>query len=147
MTPLDAAGRARLRAALRARYPWLTATEFGPATVDAGECDRCGDEPRLVATCGPVAWRSLGRRCAVEVGPEAWCDGHQADAARALRWLAALPAEADDVVRLWWVATGEVRADAWPTRARLRAAGLVALEADGGFEGEAGGDAPHHPHR
>lgn len=39
----------------------------------------------------------------------AWCDGHAEDGAHRLAQLAALPAEADTVARLWWVATGEVR--------------------------------------
>ncbi len=103
--------RAALRAALRARYPWLDATELGPRAVEAGECDRCTSEARLVETCGPSAWRYLGRSCADALGPEAWCEGHGEDAVAYLTWLAALPAEADDVARLWWVATGEVRVD------------------------------------
>lgn len=100
-----------LRAALRARHPWLGETELGPQAVEAGECDRCHAEVRLVATCGPVAWAHLGRACAAEIGPQAWCDGHAGEAARALAWLAALPAEADEAARLWWVSTGEVRLD------------------------------------
>ena len=107
--PLD---RAALRGALREAYPWLDATDVGPRSVAAGECDRCGDEARLVATCGPVPWRALGRRCALDLGLDAWCDGHEDDARWALRWLTELPDEADDVARLWWVATGEVRLDA-----------------------------------
>lgn len=79
---------------------------YGPRHVEAGECERCGEEARLVDTCGPGP-RYLGRRCAAE---EDWCDGHGEEATEALRWLAALPPEADDVARLWWVATGEVRA-------------------------------------
>lgn len=103
--------RAALREALLARYPWMGATEVGPQAVEAGECDRCGAEARLAETCGPVAWQYLGRRCAAEVGLEAWCEGHADDAGRTLAWLAALPAEADAATRLWWVATGEVRLD------------------------------------
>lgn len=116
--------RAALRRALRRRYPWLDATDVGPRAVEAGECDRCGTEARLVATCGPVGWHALGRRCATEVGTDAWCEGHHAAGLARLRWLAGLPPEADLVARLWWVATGEVRADpaAFATSAPLRAA-------------------------
>ncbi len=110
-----------LRRALLERYPWLDDTEHGPRTVEAGECDRCAAEARLLAPCGPppvreVAGRigpdwGLGRRCAATLGVEGWCDGHEVAARTALAWLAALPPEADDVARLWWVATGEVRVD------------------------------------
>ncbi|MGH8932806.1 MAG: hypothetical protein ACRDZO_19840 [Egibacteraceae bacterium] len=101
------------------RYPWVDCTEFGPRAVEAGECDRCGAEARLVAPCGPPprgvagarpGW-ALGRRCALECGLDAWCSGHETEGQRALAWLSALPPEADDVARLWWVATGEVRVD------------------------------------
>jgi hypothetical protein len=94
------------------RYAWLRmgqAPEVGPLTVDAGECDRCGREPRLVEVCGPLPWTAIGRRCASELGAQAWCDGHAEQADRNLRTLRGLPAEADVVARLWWVATGEVR--------------------------------------
>lgn len=111
MTGLSREQRASLRDALRARHPWLDHEDFGPRTVEAGECDRCGAETRLVATCGPTAWPALGRRCAAEVGTDAWCDGHRDDAERALAWLTGLPAVADQVARLWWVSTGEVRLD------------------------------------
>ena len=111
MRALDAAQRRSLRQALLARYPWIEGPDVGPQAVEAGECDRCGAEARLVTTCGPTSWAGLGRRCAAEVGTAAWCDGH-ADAARAwLLQLAALPPEADAVARLWWVASGEVRLD------------------------------------
>lgn len=111
--------RAALRGALRSAYPWLDATEVGPRAVTAGECERCGDEARLVATCGPVRWRALGRRCAAEIGLSAWCDGHAEDARAALRWLEQLPPEADTVARLWWVATGEVELDPMLVRRQL----------------------------
>lgn len=125
--PLDRDARRRLQAALREVHPWLADTEHGPQAVEAGECDRCGNEARLVMTCGPVAWHRIGRRCASELGVDAWCDGHRDDAEAALAWVAALPDEADDAARLWWVATGEVRLDslaellprALPGRARL----------------------------
>lgn len=100
-----------LRHALRHRYPWLAATRCGPQAVQAGECDRCGAEPRLVATCGPIAWTALGRRCTTALGAGAWCEGHADEAAAILSWVAQLPEEADHVARLWWVATGEVVLD------------------------------------
>lgn len=118
-----------LRAALRARYAWIDDTEVGPRAVEAGECDRCGAEARLVQPCGPPPrdvpgagpdW-ALGRRCAAELGVDAWCAGHERDARAALDALAALPAEADDVARLWWVATGEVRIDPRLLGGRARA--------------------------
>lgn len=111
--------RRRLRDALASAYPWLTDPKVGPTTVDAGECDGCGHEVRLVDTCGPDRAR-LGRRCAAEAGPSAWCDGHRDDADEALAALERLPDEADDVVRWWWVATGEVQlAPADPVVAQL----------------------------
>lgn len=103
--------RAALRDALRARYPWLDEERFGPRAVEAGECDRCRAEARMVTTCGPVAWPALGRRCAAEVGADAWCDGHRDEREQALAWLADLPDLADKVARLWWVSTGEVKLD------------------------------------
>lgn len=111
MTRPDAAQRRELRRALVQRYPWVDDTDVGPRAVEAGECDRCGAEARLVTTCGPVAWAGLGRRCATAVGTAAWCDGHEDDAREWLDRLDRLPAEADAVARLWWVATGEVRLD------------------------------------
>jgi hypothetical protein len=111
VTGVDADRRRALRDELLARHAWLDHDEVGPRTVEAGECDRCGDEARMVATCGPVAWAALGRACALEIGPGAWCDGHAEQAASWLQLLAALPAEADVAARLWWVASGEVRPD------------------------------------
>lgn len=134
MHPID---KPALRQALRERYPWVQATERGPQAVDAGECERCGGEARLVATCGPIAWAALGRRCAAELGEDAWCAGHHAEAAATLAWLADLPEVADDVARLWWVATGEVRVDP----ARLAAARRLALPVPAAAEG-AHGSAP-----
>src|SRR5688500_9003673 len=99
-----------LHAALRDRYPWLDGAEHGPSAVEAGECERCGAEARLVATCGPGPVY-LGRACASALGVGAWCDGHADEAAAALAWLQRLPPEADVVARLWWVSTGEVRLD------------------------------------
>jgi hypothetical protein len=112
VTPLDASRRRVLRDALTARYPWVVDPEVGPRAVEAGECDRCGAEARLVTTCGPTQWAGLGRRCAAVVGLAGWCDGHADEAARWLAHLRTLPDEADVVARLWWVATGEVRMDA-----------------------------------
>lgn len=122
MSTLDAEQRRQLRTALTARYPWLAGHEVGPRALDAGECDRCGAEARLVTPCGPTSWAGLGRACAAELGTGAWCDGH-ADEARAwLEQLAALPPEADAVARLWWVATGEVRVDPAGIEPLMRAA-------------------------
>lgn len=86
-------------------HPWLDDERFGPRNVNAGDCERCGAEPRLVMTCGPGSGE-YGWDCARE---DDWCDGHQDEAAEALRWLAALPEDAADVAYLWWLATGEVR--------------------------------------
>lgn len=102
---------AALRSTLREAHPWLDDSDLGPRTVDAGECDRCGGEARMIATCGPVAWAALGRRCAMRLGTQAWCDGHVREAETWLVRLAGLPTTADTVARLWWVATGEVRVD------------------------------------
>ena len=121
MTGLRADQRRSLRQALRARYPWIDHDDVGPRSVDAGECDRCGREARMVTTCGPTRWAALGRACASQVGEDAWCDGHAAEAVAWLAHLAALPDEADMVARLWWVATGEVRLDAAAVDPLLRA--------------------------
>jgi hypothetical protein len=96
---------------LLATEPWLQATDRGPRAVDAGACDRCGDHPRLLPTCGPGGQPALCRRCALEVGVDAWCDGHQDEARDLLGWAAALPDHVDLVITLWWVSTGEVRLD------------------------------------
>lgn len=103
--------RERLRRALRSAYPWVDQTQWGPAAVEAGECDGCQAEARLVMTCGPSVGLYLGRRCASRAGADAWCAGHADDAGAAVAWLAGLPAEADVVARLWWVASGEVVLD------------------------------------
>ena len=108
---MDAQGRRALRAALVARYGWVDDLEWGPAAVEAGECDGCGAEARVAQVCGPGAAEFLGRRCVVQQGPDAWCDGHAEDAAAAVAWAEHLPPEANVVARLWWVATGEVRLD------------------------------------
>lgn len=113
-------GHPRLRHALLARYAWLGDAQYGPGTVTAGECDRCGAEARMLAPCGPPPdglvrpagpdW-ALGRRCTLVLGEEIWCAGHTDEGAHARAWLDGLPDEADVVARLWWVATGEIRFD------------------------------------
>ena len=85
--------------------PFLNDLRFGPRNVTAGECDRCGAEPRMVQTCGPDGGE-YGRRCA---RAEDWCEGHADEAAEALAWLEALPEDADEIAYLWWLSTGEVR--------------------------------------
>lgn len=106
---MKATTRAALRTALTSRYPWLSDRRCGPGAVEAGECDRCGAEARLIATCGPGHEQYLGRRCLFASGEDAFCDGHGAQARAAVGWVRTLPEEADVVARLWWVATGEVR--------------------------------------
>ena len=56
-----------------------------------------------------MAWRALCRDCALDVGRDAWCDGHAADAHEVLAWAAALPSWWGDATVLSWVASGEVR--------------------------------------
>lgn len=109
MTGAAAPDRRALRTALADTYPWVHDPDLGPTAVEAGECDRCGHEPRFVPTCGPVAWEALCPGCATELGDDAWCDGHAAEGRRALAAVATLPPEWALVTRLWWVATGEVR--------------------------------------
>jgi hypothetical protein len=131
MSDLGPQDRATLRTALLALHPWLRQTDVGPQSVSAGECDVCGDEARLVQPCGPPPaaiggaatpdW-AMGRRCAAAAGVEGWCDGHADEATAALSWLRELPEDADLVARLWWVATGEVRAD---PSVRARATAVV----------------------
>ncbi len=106
MSPED---RARLRTALREVEPWLTAADVGPQAVDAGPCDRCGDLPRLLPTCGPGPWAGICRDCARRLGPEGWCEGHAAEGRAARDWAEDLPDHWDVAVTLWWVATGELR--------------------------------------
>jgi hypothetical protein len=123
---MDRTERAALRARLRELAPWLDTDEVGPRAVDAGTCERCGQAPRLLPTCGPAVPDAVCRTCAEELGDEAWCEGH-ADEGRAARaWAAALPARWADVVVLWWVATGEVRP---PVGAHPDTSVLRALEA------------------
>lgn len=105
---MDVEARRSLREALRRRYPWVADAEWGPSAVEAGECDACGAEARLAMVCGPGPAGFLGRRCVTRRGADAWCGGHADEAASAVAWVSQLPAEADVVARLWWVATGEV---------------------------------------
>lgn len=77
--------------------------------MEAGSCDRCGQQPRLLATCGPDAPGAVCRDCALNIGEHGWCDGHHAEGALDRRWAAALPERWGDAVVLWWIATGEVR--------------------------------------
>ena len=79
--------------------------------MSAGDCARCDAHPRLLPTCGPVGWAALCRECAVEIGLDAWCDGHADEARHALGWAADLPDDWEAVVRCWWVATGEIGFD------------------------------------
>ncbi len=105
------AKRAELRQALLEAAPWLDATEFGPRSVTAGTCDRCEAAPRLLPTCGPTTFEALCRDCAEDEGDDAWCDGHLDDGRSAREWAATLPERWADAVVLWWVATGEIRAE------------------------------------
>lgn len=106
---LDVAGRRRLRRALGEVAPWLRDPDVGPTTVDAGTCDRCRERPRVVATCGPAAARTLCVPCVLAVGDDGWCDGHRDMAAAARAWAREAPPWWADAVVLWWVSTGEVR--------------------------------------
>ncbi|MFA9431364.1 hypothetical protein [Egicoccus sp. AB-alg2] len=101
--------RPRLRAALREVAPWVTAGEYGPCAVEAGSCDRCGDAPRLLPLCGPVAWTAVCRDCGLALGDDGWCAGHADDGAAARRWAAALPDDWPLITLLWWLARGELR--------------------------------------
>lgn len=103
--------RAALRRALLEVAPWLDATEVGPRAVDAGPCDRCGNAPRLLPTCGPSVAGAVCRDCAEVLGEAGWCDGHIEDGREARAWARHLPDRWADAVTLWWVATGEVRLD------------------------------------
>jgi hypothetical protein len=106
MTP---AQRHALRAALLEVAPWLGRTDLGPQSVDAGPCDRCGVDPRLVPTCGPSGGGGVCRDCAARLGDDGWCDGHRDEGRQARRWAATLPDRWGELVVLWWAATGEVR--------------------------------------
>lgn len=101
--------RQALRAALLATEPWLAAADLGPQAVTAGMCDRCGERPRLLPTCGPAGHEALCPACAEDRGDDAWCDGHLAEGRAARRWASRLPERWADAAVLWWVATGEIR--------------------------------------
>lgn len=126
---MDRGERTRLRAALLRRYGWVADPEWGPSAVEAGECDGCQAEARLVMTCGPGGV-FLGRRCLGQLGAGAWCDGHADQATDAVAWVLALPPEADTVARLWWVATGEISLDRDVLRTHLGALPAAAGESD-----------------
>lgn len=117
--------RPALRRALLDAAPWLAATDVGPQAVTAGNCDRCGEQPRLLPTCGPAPYEALCGGCAEEEGDDAWCEGHRLDGRSARTWAEGLPDGWADLVVLWWVATGEIRlADApggQPDRSQLPA--------------------------
>lgn len=134
--------REALRRALRRAYPWLDDRDRGPRAVVAGECDRCGEAPRVLPTCGPVPWQALCATCGLQVGFAGWCDGHRPDARGHLRWAAALPEEWPLVVRLWWVATGEVRLDVLVVPPGLRRRLPVAVRAELAPGGPTGPDGP-----
>ena len=123
---MDVEQRGRLRRALLARYQWVADTEWGPAAVEAGECDGCGAEARLVQVCGPGSAQFLGRTCVLTQAEQAWCSGHAGEAALAVEWVDRLPSEADIVARMWWVATGEVSLDPQLVAARVARLGLEA---------------------
>jgi len=101
--------RRGLRAALVEVAPWVTATDHGPSAVEAGDCERCGNAPRLLPLCGPVAWTAVCRDCGLALGEDGWCDGHRDDGAAARAWAAALADDWPLVTLLWWLATGELR--------------------------------------
>ncbi len=109
---MDRHQRQTLRSTLLATAPWLGATEVGPQAVDAGRCGSCDELPRLLPTCGPAGATALCRDCALAAGDDAWCDGHREDGRAARRWAASLPDRWADLVVLWWVSTGELRASA-----------------------------------
>jgi hypothetical protein len=104
--------RRALRRRLLAAAPWLARTDVGPQAVEAGRCDRCGEAPRLLPTCGPAGAAAVCRACARWLGDDGWCDGHQQEGAAARAWADELPDRWPDLVTLWWVATGEIRVDA-----------------------------------
>jgi hypothetical protein len=108
VTPAE---RRALRAALLEVAPWLARNDVGPQSVDAGLCDRCGLDPRLLPTCGPSGGGGVCRDCAEVLGDDGWCDGHRDEGRQARGWAAALPDRWPDLVVLWWTATGEARLD------------------------------------
>lgn len=103
--------RRQLRRVVAEVAPWTTDPDTGPAAVDAGECDRCGDQPRWVVTCGAQPWRQICRDCVLELGTTAFCDGHRDDALAHIATARAMPDDWATITRLAWVARGEVQAD------------------------------------
>ena len=103
--------RRALRRAILTAAPWIADDERGPQAVAAGRCDRCGEHPRLLPTCGASGFEALCRDCGLELGDEAWCEGHRDDGDRARSWAMALPEDWAAAVVLFWVATGELRLD------------------------------------
>lgn len=103
--------RTTLRAALRVLAPWTTASDTGPAAVDAGECDRCGLQPRWIATCGAQPWAQICPDCVMALDTTAFCDGHHDDAVAHLEAACRLPDDWATITRLAWVATGEATPD------------------------------------
>jgi hypothetical protein len=111
---MDRTTRQQLRISLLAVAPWLAATDVGPQAVEAGRCETCDVQPRVVPTCGPGAPGAVCRDCALDLGDEGWCEGHRATGEAARAWASTLPDRWADLVIAWWVTTGEVRAaDAW----------------------------------
>ena len=120
---MDRASRRTLQAALLEHAPWLGADDVGPRAVEAGRCGVCDALPRLLPTCGPAGAGGVCRDCAEHLADDGWCAGHLDEGRAARRWAAELPDRWSDLVVLWWVATGEVRAD---PSLRTRAEGLPA---------------------
>ena len=108
---MDRATRDALRHALLEHAPWLAAEDVGPRAVEAGRCEVCEELPRLLPTCGPTGGSGVCRSCAQALGDEGWCVGHHEEGAAARAWAAQLPERWPELVVLWWVATGELRAD------------------------------------
>lgn len=100
-----------LRGVLEKLAPWTVDPSFGPAAVDAGECDRCGLQPRLVQTCGAQPWARVCRDCLLELGTDLFCAGHRDDGREYLARARALPDDWATITRLAWISTGEVHAD------------------------------------
>lgn len=103
--------RRDLAAALATVAPWIDDPDVGPRAVDAGECDRCGHQPRWVQTCGAQAWRAVCRDCLIELRQDLFCTGHASMAADAVRKARRLPEDWATLTRLAWIATGEVHPD------------------------------------
>lgn len=98
-----------LRQLIRDRLPWVTDTQVGPTTIDAGPCGACGVAPAVVAVCGPVGFQSVCATCCVDATEELFCAGHAEDAAYAKAYCTSLPDNWAQCVLLWWIATGEIQ--------------------------------------